>query len=469
MELLRGRQSEVPTAPAGALGKRSSEVRWNLLCVFAVLMSAAFELGLRETFYHVSSEAPGLLLLTIFALITAAVGLSSSRTRDDTRAQLVVSRVLTVLSVFLWWRFGGIGWGWVATWWWALLLVSCFGAVKSFAPLWARLRRAVTAAVMIFVLSQPALALWRASPVQWLPHASPTAGEGQGADSPSAETTVVVLLDELSAKAAGPIAEAMARSGSPVMRRAIASSGDATAKVVPSLLLRREFREAKPCSWHTVCSDTDALDVGRVTVGRPDVDVVGFYFPYCAIMGLRSCNVVSPISPYLDFARWHCAAQRRSDWLTGLDGETERVRCANQLAHVWATLGKDVEAAIWRAPVWERGGVLYAHVPLPHPPGDGGEGSLDTHYRANIAKSARLIGAVAERLAGSGRPFSLVVFSDHPLRAIWCQSMQYRDSCPPSADLLDDHVPLLATGVVSPAFATIKSNMEIFSLVGNGH
>jgi hypothetical protein len=204
-------------------------------------------------------------------------------------------------------------------------------------------------------------------------------------------------------------------------------------------------------------------------VGRPDVDIVGFYFPYCAIKGLRSCNVVSPMSPYLDFARWHCAAQRRSDWLTGLDGETERVRCANQLGHVWATLGQDVEAAIWRAPVWERGGLLYAHVPLPHPPGDGGEGSLETHYRANIAKSARLVGAITERLVSRRRPFSLVVFSDHPLRAIWCHSTQYRDSCPPGADLLDDQVPLLATGVVSPAFATIKSNMEIFSLVGKGH
>lgn len=462
--LMQAKRPPMPATPPDSARGSGSEPKWNLIATLLVLLSTALELGIREAFYRVSSEAPSLLLVAVLALLALAMGWRFLRADGDSLTRRAGGRVMMLAAFFVWWRLTGMYRPSGALLWGCLLLlvVGFVTALRLDASRWATLSRVLTVGVVIFVLSQPLLAFLRASDLQWPP---PAPAGGGLAGQPVPQTTVVVLLDELSAKAAGPIAEAMARSGYPVVQRAIKPSGDATGKVVPSLFTGREFKESKPCSWHAVCSDSEVLDLDRIKVSRPDIDIVGFYFPYCAIKGLRSCNVVSPMSPYLDMARWHCAAQRRSEWLTRFDGEAERLRCAEQIGRVWATLGEGVESAIWNAPAWTRGGVLYAHVPLPHPPGVGSEGSLELHYRANIAKAAQLIGAMAERLASQKRPFSLVVFSDHPLRPYWCQSMQYRQSCPPSAELLDDRVPLFATGVVDPAFGSIRSNMKIFNLI----
>jgi hypothetical protein len=64
------------------------------------------------------------------------------------------------------------------------------------------------------------------------------------------------------------------------------------------------------------------------------------------------------------------------------------------------------------------------------------------------------------------RRFTIVVFSDHPLRsAVWCGSTQYRhNGCPLAPGLIDDKVPLIAAGDVPPAFDEIRDQSAIFRL-----
>lgn len=446
-------RSRAAEAEADSDGERVG----NLIAAGLVLLAAAVELGLREAFYHVSSEVPGLLLVCLLLLFIALTGLRARGVHQGRggRAMLVVALAAWVWVCDIRWPGGPsvtIG----------LLLLCSLGAWCLRDQRWAQVRRSLTAAAIIFILSQPVVAAWRARDVSW-PDPAPAAEPGTLAP---ASMKVVLLLDELNAESAGPIAAAMERSGRPVYRRAVAPVGDGTAKVVPSLLSRQVFHEAKPCGWHTVCSGSAVLSLGRVHASRPDIDIVGFYFPYCAVQGLRSCDVLSPAQPHLDLERWRCAAQRRSDWLARRDGIEGRLRCATLNGEVWATLAADVEAAIWRAPFWQRGGLLYAHVPLPHPPGEGGAGTLEEHYRMNIHKAAKLVAAITDRLVRQGLAYQLVVFSDHPLRrAHWCRSTQYRDACSSAPEHDDESVPLLATGWVSPRFDEVESNMDIFALV----
>lgn len=420
-----------------------------------ILLAVAVELGIRESFFAISSEAPRLMLIAVLMAITAAAwGIARPARRGACRA----SRGMVLLAAAAWLMFVGIAWPggrWTDA---AVLLLGVTAAWRFGAARWRLLRRATTVAALIFVFSQPLLAAWRAKDVVW-----PRTPASPAVPVAAPEITIIVLLDELSAKAADPIAEAMARSGRPVLRRGLRPAGDGTAKVVPALLSGHAFEESKPCGSHMLCSGATVLDFDRIRASRPDIDIVGFYMPYCRIAGLRSCEVLSPSQPYLEPMRWRCAALRRSEALARLEGVRRQAYCATLNGQVWADLGARVEAAVWQAPVWTEGGLLFVHAPLPHPPGEGGEQTLEQHYRANIAKASRLIGDLAQRLAGQDRSYSLVVFSDHPLRGkFWCESTQYRAGCPISGDLLDQEVPLLATGQIAPALREIASNAEIF-------
>jgi hypothetical protein len=279
--------------------------------------------------------------------------------------------------------------------------------------------------------------------------------------------TVFLLLDELNAKAAAPIAAALSKTLRAVRFKELTPIDNATAKVVPAMFAGVPFPNAKPCGFETICSGASVLDFSRIIASRPDVDVVGFYEPYCAIRGLRSCAHLAPASPVMDGGRWWCAALRRSAWLSNLAGSRADRECSGLGGATWAGMVTGVELAIAAAPVWEKGGFLYAHVPLPHPPGAEAGGPLDQHYLANLKRATRLVERIVSELAREpGRPFRIVVFSDHPLRsAVWCGSTQYRrNGCPLTPELVDDKVPLIVAGDVPTAFDEIRNNGEIFRL-----
>jgi hypothetical protein len=274
-----------------------------------------------------------------------------------------------------------------------------------------------------------------------------------------------LLLDELNAGSAAPFVEVFRQAGMSVDFKAVLPVAHATAQVIPELFSKQHFEDAKPCGWTTVCSGSAALDFSRITASRSDIDVVGFYMPYCAIQGLRYCVRLSPVSAISDMARWRCGVARR----LGFGGDDVKGQCLIAQSDRWRTFVSDLEQAIWQAPLWARGGMMYAHVPLPHPPGPTVGGSLETHYRENVRRAVDLVHGIVDRVQQAKFDrLTIVVFSDHPLRpSLWCANPLYANNgCPLPRDLLDDRVPLIVAGNSVPSLERLVSNGEVFSLLG---
>jgi hypothetical protein len=456
-------------------------LRYDVIAASVILGSGLAELAIREQFHRMSSEVLQILgVLIVWSAILLAAGWVGARHRARRRAAhgdegqreaawfgpalVGIAAAVWVYVIYGPWLANALGstlgpeFGPVLVLFVLIATLTSAGA-KLPATTWSAVRRGVSAAGVIFVLSQPVLAHWRAQDVVW-----PSPETSESSFTPAPEIQVFILLDELNDKAAGPIIAAMSRSGRPVYHRALVPVADGTLKVVPSLFARTPFPDAKPCGLDTVCSGNQALDFSRIRASRPDIDVVGFFLPYCAIQGLRSCHVEKPVSPVFSMERWGCALLRRSEAVARITGVAGHRHCAQLGGTVWADLATDVEHRIWQAPVWRDGGVLFAHVPLPHPSSRDPVNGLAVHYATNRDTAAQLIGRIATSLGRDpSRSFSLVVFSDHPLRpATWCESSQ---SCVNDKALSDDRVPLLVTGELPAAFERLRRNQDVFDLL----
>lgn len=251
--------------------------------------------------------------------------------------------------------------------------------------------------------------------------------------------TIVLLLDEWSPEYSGPIIEALRSRDLPVKRAVIHSAGPNTLQAVPGMLIGKDISGAMPCGRDLLCTTRGTFAFSRMVVERP-ADIVGFFHPYCSIQGLRSCQ----------FMRW--------SEFQGLGINLYQLACARILAwascpslaaRVQRSLGREsigralladrsprttlvgkMEDAVYSAPFWKNGGLLYAHLPIPHPPGIERQGSFDKDYQFNIASAALLVDRVAQRAqARFGSNFALVVLTDHPLRAAyWCTTHYYPQS-----------------------------------------
>ncbi len=460
-------------------------LRYDVMAASLILASCLAELAIREQFHRMSFEMLRILgVLLVWSAILLAAGWVGARHRTRRRlaqgdegqreaawfgpALVGMAAAVWVYVIYGPWLANALGstlgpeFGPVLVLF-ALVATLIGAGAKLSASTWSGLRRGLSAAGLIFVLSQPVLAHWRAHDVIW-----PSPETSEPSSTPAPEIQVFVLLDELNDKAAGPIIAAMSRSGRPVHHRALLPVADGTLKVVPSMFARTPFPDAKPCSLDTVCSGNQALDFSRIHASRPDIDVVGFFLPYCAIQGLRSCHVEKLASRLFSMERWRCALLRRSEAVAHRAEEAERRHCVEVLGTVWADLATDVEQRLWQAPVWRDGGVLFVHMPLPHPPGRDPAQGLAANYAANLERAASMIGRLAEALGKEpSRRFSLLVFSDHPLRtSMWCGSAQYKGTgCAAAETLIDDRVPLLVTGDLPADFGHLSSNQDIFDLL----
>lgn len=280
---------------------------------------------------------------------------------------------------------------------------------------WERLQRAAIAFGLIFLGSFPVVGMLLRS------NGGPVLELAFLARQESAPRNVLVLLlDELSPESADPIAKVLRDRLSSVHFSSILAAGEHTMNAVPAMLTGRRFDRTMACGATTQCSQDDALDYSRL-VARDSVDIVSYVGMYCSIQGLRSCRTImaEPVESAFDSMLCKIGIPFLDDWCRR-QGPGSGLRVA--------TMRADVEAALLSAAFWTQGGLLYAHVPLPHPPANVPNGSLLAEYQANIVASARLVEGVLERLdARFGDEFVLVVTSDHALRVdLHCASPAYR-------------------------------------------
>jgi hypothetical protein len=450
-----GAEAGVPQRPRSG----NDSIDWTVWAPwFAVLLALVLDAGMQEAYFRLGLDWPRVALLLMMAGLSAAM---IARGRP-TATVWVWAPTATALSLMV--PFHSATAAWLAgptPIWTGLKALIVFIALavlglRAKPELWHRLRQAITAAILIFAGSGPLLALALAHSVPWL--------KTPPSNRADREATVFILLDELNWKAAAPIIAAVHDAGFDVRARPLTAIGDATARVIPEMITREHFSKAAACLPTAICSEGRILDFSRVGVG-PGVDVVGFYHPYCSIPGLRSCLVTRPASPAFDMRRWRCALARR---LPGSSDGEFLDRCAGLAETVARDHLQALVAAVDQAPVWAKGGVLYAHLPLPHPPGIVGHGSLPEQYRGNVAMAAQVVERIARRLISGGFTRTrLIIFSDHPLRpAVWCRLPSYEhNGCPLPASEMDDHVPLIAAGFADwRAFDRMSSNAGIFDL-----
>jgi len=125
--------------------------------------------------------------------------------------------------------------------------------------------------------------------------------------------------------------------------------------------------------------------------------------------------------------------------------------------------------AMWQAPVWTDGGMLYAHFPLPHPPGGNPiRSTLSAQYEGNLEEARHLVREMLTRLSDNEvSKVTFVVFSDHPLRInLWCGSGAYSAAeCQGVERYRDSRVPLIIASTASiPPTLEIQRNDAIFEL-----
>jgi hypothetical protein len=322
---------------------------------------------------------------------------------------------------------------------------------------WSGLRRVVTIIPWLIFITPLVVAQWMAPrSLTWL---------DQPLKSDVRNTaTVVVLLDEMNANATLGLQDILRQSGLTVSYKPILPVHGSTIEVVPALFSQEDFKGARVCGIGTLCTSNAALSFDKIRVLRPDVDVVGFHHAYCDIKGLRSCIRLTTQSSLLNSYRWLCKASRflQSEQLISYQD------CQTAYHYAWVDLQESSIEAVMASTTLKAGGVLYAHLPFPHPPA-AGTGSLQDQYLKNIQKTEQLLTRILDRLEANQLEPQIMIFADHPLRqSMWCdsESRQFDRPCTVNSQLHDEHVPIIVAGRGAlPSIDQLDSNKEVFSVL----
>lgn len=336
------------------------------------------------------------------------------------------------------------------------ILFSSYLIIKSKYNLWIRARRIIATVPALIILMPIFVGYWLDEPRMWL--GSPSRNQ----QTPVA--TLVILFDEMNAKSSNGIQKVLSDRGLKVEFKAILPIHNSTVEAVAAIFTGQNFKGARACGFSRVCGNGIALDFSTVFVERNDVDIVGFYHPYCAIQGLRSCYRATLNRSIWDYDRLVCSFKKRM----GLNTDGDNKLCQLVTKQDWINMQQSVVNKILEAPVLKEGGVLFAHIPLPHPPSNG-TGTLSEQYSRNLELSEQLLGQFLDRLVLSRVEPRILIFSDHPLRpSLWCanEAVSFDLPCEIEPDLVDNFVPLiLASQEKIPNFNNVKSNIEIFNIL----
>jgi hypothetical protein len=279
----------------------------------------------------------------------------------------------------------------------------------------------------------------------------------------SKQNTIILLLDELSASVAATVVEPLAEEGLKTQLSNIESIGKNTQNVIPAIWTRKNFNQSVPCGPTHLCSGTDVLNFANVWATSDSIDVVGFYHQYCAMQGLRSCTFEN--MPKL-------SAEKDLICSFPVIKSIDYLQCDYSLIpnEKFTALRKNMEDSVFNAPFWEDGGILYAHLLVPHPLIGSPVKKLSEEYRDNLENSAALVKLVAQKAKlAFDDDFKIIIFSDHPLRRdIWCSHTGYiKLGCEPDALQISTQVPLIIatpTATQQPTHS-VTNNKFVFDLL----
>ena len=326
---------------------------------------------------------------------------------------------------------------------------------------WKRLYLAGIVGGMIFIFFPVVLANTNASTVYW-PSPSYQPPTVPAPNMPS-QNTIVLLLDELSASAAGPVVTQLREAGLHVTVSNINPAGKNTINVIPAIWMRENFDQSVACGPTQICSTSKVLDFSKVKASSENIDIVGFYHRYCSIQGLRSCS----FSPFpIKSAGIELACS-----FPGVN-ELEFLGCGASESDrkIFLALRDSMNKMLMEAPFWQKGGILFAHLQVPHPLMGIPLKTLSVEYADNITDGASVVGLVAQRAKSVfGENFRIIVFSDHPLRPeLWCTDKTYMAlKCKPDSSQISNQVPLIiaTANVNNKAPQKIDNNTAVFDLL----
>lgn len=316
-----------------------------------------------------------------------------------------------------------------------------------------RLVVAVTLASIAFLIAPVAVKKVAPAPREWIA-AAPTGAP---------RATLFLLLDEFAHSASAPLADDLRRAGLYVTHDALVPAGKDTQNVVPAMFTGHDFSNVRVCGISAMCSNLAVLDFSAIRVARSDVHVVGQHFPYCDIPHLKSCFQVARPFSLASIARGFSEHFLKRLGLRPPAFLAPIVEPADQQRR----LLEAHTAFIDRSAFWRGGGVLYAHLFMPHPPGLDGMKTLDGDYAANLQVARALVASYVARLrSGFGSRFSIVITSDHPLRTYWCEDEWYgAERCAIRPEFRDDKVPLIVASDEPLQPVAIRSNQDVFSVL----
>lgn len=273
--------------------------------------------------------------------------------------------------------------------------------------------KAIVVSSIIFALSPLALA-WsgagRSAVVDFAHHAG-------------TRNALVLILDETSPEYAPGFIRELREAGLYVRATEVAATGKFTLNAIPGMLSQRNYDDVAPCSGSALCGG-QYFDFGDLSTSANRTDIVGFYHPYCAIKGLRSCfrqeNVFAESSG-VNFGLLLFCSQFNVGRLLPLCEISFRGAPPVELAKQNMTL------QIEHAPFWRQGGLLFVHYPLPHPSMTPHFPSLKVEYEGNVAQSERMVARLAGQMVTRfGADFTILITSDHALRIdMWCATPEY--------------------------------------------
>ena len=343
----------------------------------------------------------------------------------------------------------------------ALAITASLVTLKISIETWKRLYLAGIVGGMIFIFFPVVLANTNASTVYW-PSPSYQPPTVAAPNMPS-QNTIVLLLDELSASAAGPVVKQLEAVGLHVTVSNINPAGKNTINVIPAIFMRKRFDQSVACGPTQICSANKVLDFSKVKASSENIDIVGFYHRYCSIQGLRSCSF-SPISIKSAGSELACS-------FPGVNGlEFLDCEASESGRKTFLALRDNMSKMLMEAPFWQKGGILFAHLLVPHPLMGIPLQTLSVEYTDNIAYGAAIVGLVAQRAKSVfGDNFRIIVFSDHPLRPeFWCADKTYMAlKCKLDSSQISNQVPLIIAtfNVNNKAPLKIENNMSAFDLL----